>query len=159
MYQMHECSQVIHSIVVVLLRQMPNRQYTSLLCRGAMCACACVRACVCVCVRASVCVTKCNSLSNINQDILLQLTSKEVHSTLSSAPDFKKVQELVVLKTLRFINWRGNYFTQWICCLCYKCEAVDNIHCKYRGKLRNCTNLQMWHSLLSAILQTFSTEF
>ena len=24
---MHECSQVIHSIVVVLLRQMPNRQY------------------------------------------------------------------------------------------------------------------------------------
>ena len=24
MFQMHECSQVIHSIVVVLLRQMPN---------------------------------------------------------------------------------------------------------------------------------------
>ena len=33
MFQMHECSQGIHSIVVVLLRQMPNRQYTSLLCK------------------------------------------------------------------------------------------------------------------------------
>ena len=35
---MHECSQVIHSIVMVLLRQMPNRQYTSLLCLGAVLA-------------------------------------------------------------------------------------------------------------------------
>ena len=38
MFQMHECSQVIHSIVVVLLRQMPNRQYTSLLCLDAVLA-------------------------------------------------------------------------------------------------------------------------
>ena len=38
MFLMHECSQVIHSIVVVLLRQMPNRQHTSLLCRGAVLA-------------------------------------------------------------------------------------------------------------------------
>ena len=36
MSQMHDCSQVIHSIVVVLLRQMSNCQYTSLLCLGAM---------------------------------------------------------------------------------------------------------------------------
>ena len=38
MFQMHEYSQVIHSILVVLLRQMPNRQYTSWLCLGAMLA-------------------------------------------------------------------------------------------------------------------------
>ena len=37
--QMHKCSQVIHSIFVVLLSQMPNRQcYTSLLCLGAVLA-------------------------------------------------------------------------------------------------------------------------
>ena len=30
MSRMHECSQVIHSTVEVLLRQMANHQYTSL---------------------------------------------------------------------------------------------------------------------------------
>ena len=41
MFQMQEYSQVIHSIVMVLLRQMPNCQYTSLLCLGAMLAHSC----------------------------------------------------------------------------------------------------------------------
>ena len=34
MSQMHECSQVIHYTVVVLLIEMPNHQYTYLLCPG-----------------------------------------------------------------------------------------------------------------------------
>ena len=38
MLQMHEWSHVIQSIVVMLLRQMSNRQYTSLLYLGAMLA-------------------------------------------------------------------------------------------------------------------------
>jgi len=33
---MPECSQVSYSIVVVMLREMPNRQRTSSLCLGAM---------------------------------------------------------------------------------------------------------------------------
>ena len=38
MFQMPECSQVSYSIVVVMLRQMPYRQCTSLLRLGAMLA-------------------------------------------------------------------------------------------------------------------------
>ena len=38
MFQMPECSQVSYSIVVVMLRQMPNRQCISSLCLGAMLA-------------------------------------------------------------------------------------------------------------------------
>ena len=36
MFQMPECSQVSYSIVMVMLRQMTNRQRTSSLCLGAM---------------------------------------------------------------------------------------------------------------------------
>ena len=38
MSRMHECSQVIHSTVEMLLRQMPNHQYTSFLWLGAVLA-------------------------------------------------------------------------------------------------------------------------